>query len=111
MIRRTLSREIDQLMHFGQLLVCQRRPKIPILLIDQIQGLLHDPGIQAIVAHFAAPAAHQPFGSLLAVGSPQPLDLPGAQSQQTSRFFLGQPFLFQPLHDFQSCDFSFAHRQ
>ena len=64
MIWRTLSRESLSLMHFHQLLVRQRRPKIRVLLFDQIQGLLCNTCIQLVVARFAAPLAHQPFGAL-----------------------------------------------
>ena len=69
MIWRTLSREMLELVHFHQLLMRQGRPKICILRFEQIQGLLHHPCIQAMVAGLPAPSADQPFGPFFAIGS------------------------------------------
>jgi len=59
-----------EFVHFPQLLVRQRRPKIFVLFLDQIQGLLGNACVQPVVARFAPPSTNQSFGTLLAVGSP-----------------------------------------
>ena len=98
------------MMHFRQLFVGQRRTKILIFLLDQIQCLLHDTRIQTMITRLAATLVGQPFCTLLAVGSPQPLHLPKAQAQHPRSFFLCQSLFLDPLHDFQATEFLFAHR-
>src|SRR3972149_4116151 len=44
-------------MHFAQLFMRQSRPKIFLLLFDQIQSLLNQTGIQVVVTRFAAPTS------------------------------------------------------
>ena len=47
-------------MHFSQLLMRQRRPKIPVSLVNQVDGLLYGRMLQPMVARFAAALTHQP---------------------------------------------------
>jgi hypothetical protein len=86
--------------HFAQLFMRQGRPKIFVLLFQQVQYLLLHACLQAMVARLPAPGADQPFRSMCLIGSIQPLHLPYAQVQHPGGFFLRQAFVFDPAHCF-----------
>jgi hypothetical protein len=69
-----------QMMHFGQLLMRQRRSKIGVARLDQRLRFLIDLRIQLVVAGAAASLGNQRFRAACAVSAPQALDLAHAQA-------------------------------
>ena len=71
------------------------------ILVGLLVFVLFSPvRIQPMDARLASPLAHQALGSLCFVCPIQPLDLPYTHTQHPGCFFLRQPLVFDPLHDF-----------
>ena len=98
-----------EVMHFGQLFMRQRRPKIGVVLPNPSESFCLDLGVQLVVARPTAMLGDQRLGPARSIGAPQTLDLPDRQAQVFRRLLLGDPFGFQLLHHFRSAQFARAH--
>src|SRR5258708_33900638 len=98
-----------EVMHFRQLFMRERWPKIRVALTDHFVCFFLDLGVQLMVTGSVTVFGDQRLGTTFAIGAPQALHLAYRQAQLFRGLLLGDPFRFQLLHHFGSAQFARAH--